>query len=95
MLREISEQSPKSKIDVKVPSMPINAELATEQWMRYSYCRDRGHLQFLEKANQCEEFFAGNQWSQTDINALRLQRRPALTINKILSTLATVFGVQI
>ena len=75
--------------------MPINAELATEQWMRYSYCRDRGHLQFLEKANQCEEFFAGNQWSQTDINALRLQRRPALTINKILSTLATVFGVQI
>ena len=75
--------------------MPVNADLATEQWMRFQYSRDRGHLQFLEKANQCEEFFAGNQWSQTDINALRLQRRPALTINKILSTLATVFGVQI
>ena len=75
--------------------MPVDASLATEQWMRYSYCRDRGHLQFLEKAHQCEEFFAGNQWSQADMTSLRLQRRPALTINKILSTLSTVFGVQI
>ena len=75
--------------------MPVDAQLATEQWMRYSYCRDRGHLQFLEKAHQCEEFFAGNQWSQADLTSLRLQRRPALTINKILSTLSTVFGVQI
>ena len=75
--------------------MPVDAPLATEQWMRYQYCRDRGHLQFLEKAHQCEEFFAGNQWSQADMTSLRLQRRPALTINKILSTLSTVFGVQI
>lgn len=75
--------------------MPVDAQLATEQWMRYQYCRDRGHLQFLEKAHQCEEFFAGNQWSQADMTSLRLQRRPALTINKILSTLSTVFGVQI
>ena len=75
--------------------MPVDAQLATEQWMRYQYVRDRGHLQFLEKAHQCEEFFAGNQWSQADMTSLRLQRRPALTINKILSTLSTVFGVQI
>ena len=75
--------------------MPVDAQLATEQWMRYQYVRDRGHLQFLEKAHQCEEFFAGNQWSQADLTSLRLQRRPALTINKILSTLSTVFGVQI
>lgn len=75
--------------------MPVDASLATEQWMRYQYCRDRGHLQFIEKANQCEEFFAGNQWSTTDLASLRLQRRPALTINKILSTLSTVFGAQI
>lgn len=75
--------------------MPVDAQLATEQWMRYQYVRDRGHLHFLEKAHQCEEFFAGNQWSQADLTALRLQRRPALTINKILSTLSTVFGIQI
>lgn len=75
--------------------MPINIDVATEQWMRYQYVRDRGHLQFLEKANLCEEFFAGNQWAQEDLSALRAQRRPALTINKILSTLGTVFGIQI
>ena len=63
--------------------MPINIDVATEQWMRYQYCRDRGHLQFLEKANLCEEFFAGNQWAQEDLSALRAQRRPALTINKV------------
>ena len=75
--------------------MPINAAQATEQWMRYQYCRDRGHLPFIEKAERCELFFAGEQWLQTDLNTLRLQKRPALTINKIISTLSTVFGEQI
>lgn len=75
--------------------MPINTALANEQWQRYQYCRDRGHLPFLEKADRCEQFFAGEQWAQTDLNTLRLQKRPALTINKIISTLNTVFGEQI
>ena len=75
--------------------MPINTALSNEQWQRYQYCRDRGHLPFLEKADRCEQFFAGEQWAQTDLNTLRLQKRPALTINKIISTLNTVFGEQI
>lgn len=75
--------------------MPIDAALCNEQWIRYNYCRDRGHLQFMEKAERCDRFFAGDQWEETDIMALRLQKRPALTINKILSTLSTVFGEQI
>ena len=75
--------------------MPIDASKATDQWLRYQYCRDRGHLQFIEKAETCERFFAGEQWLKTDLDALRLQKRPALTINKIISTLATVFGEQI
>jgi len=75
--------------------MPVDAQKATEQWMRYQYCRDRGHLQFIEKADTCEKFFAGEQWSPVDLNTLKLQRRPALTVNKIISTLSTVFGEQI
>ena len=75
--------------------MPVNNSLASEQWQRYQYCRDRGHLPFLEKADKCELFFAGEQWAQTDLDSLRLQKRPALTINKIISTLNTVFGEQI
>ena len=58
-------------------------------------CRDRGHLDFINKADKCERFFKGEQWNQVDLNALQLQRRPALTLNKIISTLGTLFGEQI
>jgi hypothetical protein len=75
--------------------LPINDQLASEQWTRFMYLRDRGHLDFINKADKCEKFFAGNQWNTTDLNALELQRRPALTLNKIISTLGTLFGEQI
>lgn len=75
--------------------MPVNDAIASEQWTRFQYCRDRGHLQFIEKADRCDAFFRGEQWRQADLNALALQRRPALTINKIISTLGTLFGEQI
>ena len=75
--------------------MPINTELATEQYLRYSYCRDFGHIEFLTKADKCDNFFEGNQWNVDDIAALKAQKRPALTINKILSTVSTVLGQQI
>ena len=75
--------------------MPVNDSLASEQWTRFQYCRDRGHLEFINKADKCDKFFAGEQWLQSDLNALALQRRPAITINKIISTLGTLFGEQI
>lgn len=75
--------------------MPVNDSLASEQWTRFQYCRDRGHLEFINKADRCDRFFAGDQWLQADLNALALQRRPAITINKIISTLGTLFGEQI
>ena len=75
--------------------MPINDEIASQQWTRYQYLRDRGHLEFLNKADKCDKFFVGEQWTVEDLNALQLQRRPALTINKIISTLSTLFGEQI
>ena len=75
--------------------MPIDNALASETWTRFQYCRDRGHLEFINKADKCDKFFAGEQWLQKDLNALTLARRPALTINKIISTLGTLFGEQI
>ena len=75
--------------------MPINEALSYEQWVRYQQCRDRGHLAFLEKADKCDKYTVGEQWDTADANALLLQRRPALTINKILSTVSTVLGEQI
>jgi len=75
--------------------MPVNEALATEQWERYVYARDRSHTEFIQKADKCDNFFAGNQWRQEDLDSLILQRRPALTINKILSTIGTILGEQI
>lgn len=68
---------------------------AADQWRRYIYMRDYGHTQFVRKADRCEAFFEGLQWNELDLQALKESRRPAITINKIMSTLATIFGEQI
>lgn len=75
--------------------MPVNDQLASDMWVRFRYCIERGHYEFLEKTNRCDNFFVGNQWSQEDLNKLRAARRPALTINKVISTISTIMGEQI
>jgi hypothetical protein len=73
-------------------------ETATENAQQYVYARDAGHLQFLKKAKQCEDFFDSypdKQWEEQVAAALRRQGRPALTIGKILPTLAIIMGEQI
>ena len=75
--------------------MPVNTSLATQVWNRYTYLRDNGHLEYVKKAAKCEDFFAGLQWDQNDLALLKAQRRPALTINKIISTISNVMGEQI
>ncbi len=64
-------------------------------WNRYAWARDQGHQRFVEKADKCERFFAGDQWDPSDVARLKLARRPALTINKIISTVGNVMGEQI
>lgn len=75
--------------------MPVNSELAYKQWMRYAWCRDNGHTRFMDKQTKCERFFAGDQWDPKDKALLDAVKRPALTINKILSTIGNVLGDQI
>ena len=75
--------------------MPANIELATKIWDRYAYARDHGHSKYVEKVDMCERFFAGDQWRPADRKKLEAQRRPVLTINKILSTVGNVMGEQI
>lgn len=75
--------------------MPVNSAVADEVWRRYAWLRDNGHLNFVKKATKCEDFFAGLQWDPNDLALLRSQRRPSLTINKIISTISNVLGEQI
>lgn len=75
--------------------MPRNARLSQEQWERYTYARDSGHLEFINKAKKCNAYFIGNQWEEGVLALLRSQQRPAVTVNKILGTLSSIFGEQI
>ena len=75
--------------------MPVNTAVAKEQHSRYVRARDNGHGDFVEKSHACREFFFGKQWKDTDLAALQKFRRPALTINKIKTTVSTVLGEQI
>jgi hypothetical protein len=73
----------------------VLGDKARENWYRYQYCRDEGHHQFVQKARRCEDFFAGQQWDAQDLANLRMSRRPAMTINKILSTVDHMVGEQL
>jgi hypothetical protein len=75
--------------------MPVNTDLATSTYYRYAWVRDAGHSDFVKKAELCERFFRGMQWDEKDLAMLKAQRRPALVINKILSTISNVMGDQI
>lgn len=75
--------------------MPLNTALAAKQWERYTFCRDNGHIQYIEKSRKCEDFFAGMQWDPAVLAELRDARRPGLTINKVLGALSSILGEQI
>lgn len=75
--------------------MPIDAQLTNDTWLRYVYMRDNGHLDYITKANKCDEYYLGHQWDPVVKAQLDAQRRPALTINKILSTISNIQGDQI
>lgn len=69
--------------------------LARKNWDRYQWLRDNGHHDFVVKADRCDAFFRGDQWDMATLAILNNQRRPALTINKIISTISNVMGEQI
>jgi hypothetical protein len=75
--------------------VPVNDSLASDQWQRFRWCLERGHYDFLQTAQRSDSYIVGDQWEQSDLNKLKLQGRPALTINKILPTLMNIFGEQI
>ncbi len=72
--------------------MPKNISKAEENWGRYAFARDNGHLDFVRKANVCEQYFYGNQWREETRRSLEQQMKPVITVNKIWSSLLVVMG---
>ncbi|WP_333593043.1 hypothetical protein, partial [Aminobacterium mobile] len=47
-----------------------------------------------EQAKEDIEFYAGQQWNSKDVEKLKEQDRPAITLNKIRSTVNLLSGYQ-
>ena len=69
-------------------------EITRTQWARYERARDNGHLDYVDMALKCDEYYQGDQWDPDDAAALENAGRPALTINTILPTINTILGEQ-
>ncbi len=64
-------------------------------WDRFRQKTDNGHDDFVTKADLCWRYLFGHQWSRADIERLKEQRRPAMTVNKIKPTIKVVLSEQI
>ncbi len=68
--------------------------VAERQWAHYVRARDNGHADYVAMAEKCDEFYRGEQWSETDRKKLEDEGRPAMTFNLLLSTINTALGEQ-
>lgn len=75
--------------------MSTDYQKAQENYSRYSYARDNGHLDFVDLASRCDDYVRGKQWNESDRRRLERRGKPVLTINKVLPTLAAIAGEQL
>lgn len=75
----------------------IGDEAARENWARYQYAKDRGHLDYLPHAARCEDMYmgGGRQWTPEARAQLALERRPCYEFNEIKPSINAAIGYQI
>lgn len=78
-----------------IPKTPT--VIADEQWRRYEYARDRGHIEYIGQAAKCERFYLGGglQWADDDVRYLEEQGRKPVEINTIFPAINTAVGEQL
>ncbi len=70
---------------------PRKRAVRFKRWFEDSH---RTFSTWREKAIESYKFVSGDQWSDSDLEKLQKQKRPALVINKILSPVLFLLGVQ-
>lgn len=70
---------------------------ARENWQRYCYGKDRGHIEYTEQAARCEGMYlgGGEQWSAADKAILTDQKRPFYEFNEVMPSVNSAVGYQI
>lgn len=70
---------------------------AQDNWARYQYGKDRGHLRYMMQAARCEGMYlgGGEQWLPEDRAILDEQGRPAYEFNEVKPSVNSAIGYQI
>jgi hypothetical protein len=70
---------------------------ARENWARYCFGKDRGHLEYQAQAALCEGMYmgAGEQWSAEDKALLDSEGRPYYEFNEVMPSVNSAVGYQI
>lgn len=74
-----------------------NDESARENWARWEYAKDRGHIEYTEQAALCERMYmgGGEQYSDADKDILRAEGRPFYEFNEVMPSVNSAVGYQI
>jgi transcription antitermination factor NusG len=81
---------------VAIENQSAKADKIVEtQWHAYERGRDAGHLDWIEEARKYDEYYYGDQWDDDVKATLDAQKRPAHTVNLVLSTVNAVIGEYI
>lgn len=72
-------------------------DAARENWYRYLYGKEQGHLEYMAQAKKCEGMYlgGGEQWSEADKAILQEEERPFYEFNEILPSINSAIGYQI
>lgn len=72
-------------------------QTAQENWDRYRYGVERGHIDYIDRAALCERFYLGGglQWDDADRTELESRGRPAMEANEVMPAINSAIGYQI
>ncbi len=72
-------------------------EQARENWHRYLYTKDRGHIEYMAQAQKCEGMYMGGglQWTPDAKAVLDAEGRPWYEFNEIMPSVNSALGHQI
>ncbi len=71
--------------------------IARDNWARYLYGRDRGHLEYMAQAKKCEGMYlgGGEQWEEDAKATLDAEGRPWYEFNEVMPSINSAVGYQI
>lgn len=72
--------------------MSTETDKARDNYQRYIYMRDEGHLDFLERCQLCTDYYEGRHWKEETTRELDSKGLPYLTMNKIQPTINAIIG---